>query len=75
MQISVRSIKPCDYHENPDFPKMEVVIDIYDDAAEFHNSAEVIVFIDKQDAHISELKGKAILTAIDFLKTAISSQP
>jgi hypothetical protein len=69
MQITVRSIKPCD---DNNLPKMRAVVDFYDDEAEFHNSAEVEVFVDKRDATLSELKEEAILIAIDFLKSAIA---
>ena len=74
MQISVTSIKPCDHHFNPDFPKMEAVINFYDDKTEYHDSAEINVFIDKRDYTISELKKEAIQKAYDFLKIALSSQ-
>jgi len=74
MQISVTGIKPCDYDHNPDFSKMEVQISIYDEKAEFHNSANITVFIDKRDANLSELKKDGIKTAIDFLQQALSSE-
>jgi hypothetical protein len=71
MRITVRSIKPCDDH---DFPKMEAVIDIWEGKEEYNNSAVIEVFINKRDAPLSELKDEAIQTAIDFLKSAISSR-
>ena len=73
MQISVESIKPCDYHDHPDFPKLEANVSFYDDQAKFHNSARVTVFIEKRDALLSELKEDSIRAAIDFLKIAQSS--
>lgn len=74
MQISVTAIKPCDYDSDPNFPKMEALISIYDEEAKFHNSADITVFIDKRDANLSELKKDGIKTAIDFLKHALSSE-
>jgi hypothetical protein len=71
MEITVKSIKPCDNHN---LPKMEAVVNFYDEKAEFHNFATVEVFIDKRDANLSELKEDAIQTAIDFLKAAIESR-
>jgi hypothetical protein len=72
MQVTVKSIKPCDY--DVPFPKMEAVVSFYDETAECHNLATVDVFIDKRDATLSELKEDAIQTAIDFLKAALESR-
>ena len=72
MQITVKSIKPCDYCEES-FPKMEVEVMFYDESAEYHNSASIHVFIEKRDALLSDLKEEAIQTAIDFLKAALES--
>ena len=71
MQITVKSIEP--ELENSKFPKMYANVSIYDEKSEFHNSAEVHVFINKRDVPISELAKDATLEAIAFLKIALSS--
>lgn len=71
MQITLTSISP--QLEDSEFPKMYANIQIYDEKSEFHNSAEIHVFIDKKDIPISELSKIAVQEAIDFLKIAISS--
>ncbi|MDD2541708.1 MAG: hypothetical protein PHH28_11785 [Desulfuromonadaceae bacterium] len=72
MQITVKTIKPCDY-DTP-FPKMEAEVMFYDETAEYHNSASIHVFIDKRDALLSDLKEESIQTAIGFLKAALESR-
>lgn len=71
MQITVESIRLSDDEK---FPKIKVRVVLYDETSEFHNSAEVEVFIDNQNATLSEIKDKAIQSAIGFLKSAISSR-
>ncbi len=75
MEITVRTIRPCDYSHNPDFPMMEAVVVFYDEKAEYHQSAEVLLFIEKKDYPLSQLKEVAIQKARDFLKLALSSHP
>lgn len=69
MEIKVKSIDPYD---QLDHPKMRAVVSFYDETAEFHNSAEVKVFIEKRDVPMSVLKQESIRNAKDFLKLVLS---
>ena len=73
MQITVRSIDPCDYHDDPEFPKVKAVVDFHDDKPEYNNLATVNVFLDKREIHLSELMNDAVQEAVAFLSLAISS--
>jgi len=69
MVITVESIDPC---EHTNLPKMQAVVNFYDETAEFHPSAKVRVFIEKRDVPMSVLKQEAIQNAKDFLKLVLS---
>jgi hypothetical protein len=56
MQISVKSIQPCDHC---DHPKMSAEVVFYDDLSDFPCHATVEVFIDRRDLTLSELKAVA----------------
>ena len=70
MQVTVKKICPYD---DCNGSKMLAVVGFYDEEAEFHNSAKVEIFIEKHDAHLSDLKKEAVQTALDFLRQALSS--
>ncbi|MFA5806769.1 MAG: hypothetical protein WC978_00200 [bacterium] len=74
MRITVDKILPCD--DINDYPRMKAVVSFYEDKTDkdYHRSADVIVFFDKHDAPLSQLKSEAIQAAIDFLKLALSDR-
>ncbi|HBG05457.1 MAG: hypothetical protein A2075_18210 [Geobacteraceae bacterium GWC2_58_44] len=72
MEITVKSILPCDHC---DLPKMGAIVHFFDDHGEYHNSATAEVFIDRRDAPLSELKAEAIRAAVAFLKDATAELP
>src|SRR6185369_12811764 len=67
MEITVRSILPCDH---TDLPKIGAIVHFADDRGDYQNSATVEVFIDKQDLTLSGLKSEAVRAAVAFLNNA-----
>jgi hypothetical protein len=72
MEITVKSILPCDHC---DIPVMGAIVHFFEDQGEYHNSATVEVFIDRRDLTLSELKAEAIRAAVAFLKDATADYP
>ena len=67
METTVNKIVP---HEDME---MEVHVNFRDEAHHPHYSANVIVFVEKQDHPLSEVKSLAIQKALDFLLQITSS--
>ena len=67
MKITVNKIVP---HEELG---MEVHVNFRDEAQHPHQSAEVIVFVEKLNHPLSEVKSQAIEKARDFLSQMVSS--
>jgi hypothetical protein len=69
MKTTVNKIVP---HEDME---MEVHIHFLDESHRPHSEANVIVFIEKLDHPLSEVKSLAIQKALNFLSQIIHSEP
>ncbi|MGH9970470.1 MAG: hypothetical protein ACREBG_22140 [Pyrinomonadaceae bacterium] len=67
METTVNKIVP---HEDME---MEVHVSFRDEAHRPHSSADVLVFIERRDHPLSEVKSLAIQQALDFLSQILSS--
>jgi hypothetical protein len=68
METTVNKIVP---HEDME---MEVHIHFLDESHRPHTEANVIVFIEKQDHPLSEVRGLAIQKALNFLSQIIHAE-
>ncbi len=66
METIVNKIVPHDM-------EMEVHVSFRDEAHRPHSSADVIVFIERRDHPLSEVKSLAIQQALNFLSQILSS--
>ena len=67
MKTTVNKIVP---HEDME---MEVHVNFRDEAQHPHTAADVIVFVEKLNHPLSEVKSLAIQKALDFLSQVVSS--
>ena len=72
MEVKVEYIGSLDDDRND---KIDAKVSFYKQIEEYGFSADVVVWVPKRDARISEIKNDVIQAAIDFLKQAQQSIP